>query len=204
MKQILPFALCMLVAGIIFYSCGQPPVQTSQSAVPISKDSLIKRGHYLVSVMGCGDCHSPKIFGPHGPEEDTSRLLSGHPSSIPIAFVDTAAAKNWLLFNGMLTAAVGPWGVSFSANLTSDSTGIGNWTEEQFATALRKGKSKGLMSNRDLLPPMPWFNYRNLNEEDFKAIFAYLKSTKPVKNVVPTAIPPTQFNKKVIATVQSK
>jgi len=204
MKQILSFALSVIAAGIVLFSCTQSPVQTGQANQPISKDSLIKRGHYLVSVIGCGDCHSPKIMGPHGPEEDTSRLLSGHPSYVPVAFVDTSSMKNWVLFNGMLTAAAGPWGVSFSANLTSDSTGIGNWTEEQFATALRKGKSKGLMSNRDLLPPMPWFNYRNLNEEDFKAIFAYLKSTKPVKNVVPAAIPPTQFNKKIIAAIQSK
>jgi mono/diheme cytochrome c family protein len=203
MKQILSFVLCMITAAILF-SCHEPAVQTSQAAQPVGKDSLIRRGHYLVSVMGCGDCHTPKKFGPHGPEEDTSRLLSGHPSYVPVAFIDTAVMKDWVLFNFLQTAVAGPWGVSFSANLTSDSTGIGNWTEEQFATALRKGKSKGLINNRDLLPPMPWFNYRNLNDEDFKAIFTYLKSTRPVKNVVPAAIPPTQFNKKTIAAVQSK
>ena len=203
MKQILPFALCVVIACIVF-SCSEPAVQTSQAAQPPSKDSLVKRGHYLVSVIGCGDCHSPKKMGPHGPEEDTSRLLSGHPSFVPVSFVDTAAAKEWLLFNGMLTAMVGPWGVSFSANITSDSTGIGNWTEEQFETAIRKGKSKGLVNNRDLLPPMPWTNFSHLSDEDLKAIFAYLKSTKPVKNVVPQPIPPTQLNKRPIAAVQSR
>lgn len=86
-------------------------------------------------------------------------------------------------------------GVSFSANLTSDSTGIGGWTEEQFAKALRQGKSKGLDGNRQLLPPMPWPNYITLTDADMKAIFAYLKSTKPVKNVVPAPIPPDQLNK---------
>lgn len=186
------------------FSCNESSVQSSQLNDPVSKDSLVKRGHYLVSVMGCGDCHTPKKFGPHGPEEDTSRLLSGHPSNVPVAFIDTASMKDWVLFNGMQTAATGPWGVSFSANLTSDSTGIGSWTEEQFATALRKGKSKVLVNSRDLLPPMPWTNYRNLNEQDFKAIFAYMQSTKPVKNVVPAAIPPTQFNKKQIAVAPSK
>jgi cytochrome c553 len=204
MKQIFSFALCLITAGIVFFSCNQSSVQTSQAAQPVSNDSLIKRGHYLVSVIGCGDCHSPKVMGPHGPEEDTSRLFSGHPSNMPLAFIDTASAKNWLLFNGMLTAMVGPWGVSFSANLTSDSTGIGNWTEKQFETAIRKGKSKGLINNRDLLPPMPWTNFRNLSDDDLKAMFAYFKSTKPVKNVVPAPIPPTQFNKKAIAAVQAK
>jgi cytochrome c553 len=204
MKQILSLVLCAIAAGIVLFSCTQSTVQTSQAGQPLSKDSLVKRGHYLVSVIGCGDCHSPKKMGLHGPEEDTSRLLSGHPSYVPLAFVDTAAAKNWLMFNGMLTAAVGPWGISFSANLTSDSTGIGSWTEEQFATALRKGKAKGLVNNRDLLPPMPWTNFSNLNDDDLKAIFAYLKTTRPVKNVVPAPIPPTQFNKKPIAAVISK
>lgn len=56
--------------------------------------------------------------------------------------------------------------------------------------ALRKGKYKGLENARDLLPPMPWFNFSHLTDEDLKAMFAYLKSTKPVNNVVPPPIPP--------------
>ena len=196
MKKILFLAAGAATTVIVFLACNQSTVQANQPDQPVSKDSLIKRGHYLVSVIGCGDCHSPKKFGPMGPEEDTSRLLSGHPSSLPVGFIDTATLKNWLLFNGMLTATVGPWGVSFSANLTSDSTGIGNWTEKQFFTALRDGKSKGLENNRMLLPPMPWQDLRNLKDEDISAIFAYLKSTKPIKNNVPAFIPPSQLNKK--------
>ena len=75
--------------------------------------------------------------------------------------------------------------MSFSANLTSDPTGIGNWTEEQFFRAIREGKSKGLAESRPLMPPMPWQQYRNLKDEDLRAIFAFLKSTKPVENRVP-------------------
>jgi len=76
--------------------------------------------------------------------------------------------------------------VSYGANITSDPTGIGNWTEEQFLNAIKKGKYKGLDNSRPLLPPMPWFVYKNLTDEDLKAIFAYLKTTKPVKNVPPS------------------
>jgi hypothetical protein len=47
-----------------------------------------------------------------------------------------------------------------------------------------------------LLPPMPWTSYTNMKEEDFKAVFAYSKSTKPIKNAVPSPIPPAQPNKK--------
>jgi hypothetical protein len=99
---------------------------------------------------------------------------------------DTSVVKKgWVLFGPDLTSAVGPWGMSFAANLTSDETGTGNWTEENFLRAIRKGKYKGLETSRPLLPPMPWFAYKNMNDEDLKSIFAYLKTTKPVENVVP-------------------
>ncbi len=191
------FTMLPVLAVAFFFSCNQEPAKTSESAAPgISHDSLVKRGAYLVGVMGCNDCHSPKIMSPTGPIPDPDLLLSGHPASMPIAKVDTNIMHNWVLFNMMNTAIVGPWGVSFSANLTSDSTGIGNWSEDQFKTALRQGKSKGIASNRMLLPPMPWQGYKNMKDDELKAIFAYLKSTKPVKNHVPAPIPPTQINKK--------
>jgi hypothetical protein len=90
------------------------------------------------------------------------------------------------------TAAVGPWGTSFAANLTPDQTGIGTWTEEQFIRAMKQGKWKGLENSRNLLPPMPWQGYSQLPEDDLKAIFAYLKSIKPIYNSVPMAISPIE------------
>jgi cytochrome c553 len=149
----------------------------------------IKHGEYLVSIMGCDDCHSPKVFGPKGPEVDMSRRLSGHPSEINIPAADTNQLKSWMLFAHDLTAYVGPWGTSFSANLTSDATGIGNWKFEQFKKAIREGVYKGLDGNRPLMPPMPWQQYKNVSDEDLRDIFAFLKSTKPVKNLVPAYIP---------------
>lgn len=155
----------------------------------------VKRGEYLVNAVGCDDCHSPKVFGPNGPEIDTTRRFSGHPADAPVPKVDTAVLKSWALFAHDLTAAVGPWGVSFSANLTSDESGIGNWSFDQFKKAIREGKYKGLDNSRPLLPPMPWPMYRNFSDEDLRAMFAFFKSTKPVHNVVPAPIPPTQLNK---------
>ncbi|HNL40505.1 MAG TPA: hypothetical protein PKH43_15245, partial [Saprospiraceae bacterium] len=63
-------------------------------------------------------------------------------------------------------------------------------TEEQFINAIRKGKLKGLDNSRTLLPPMPWPNYARMSDDELKAIFAFLKSLPPVKNVVPAPIPP--------------
>ncbi|HRO48118.1 hypothetical protein [Agriterribacter sp.] len=81
--------------------------------------------------------------------------------------------KGWVLFNPDLTASAGPRGVSFAANLTSDPTGIGNWSEAQFRKALREEKFKGLDNTRPLLPPMPWPNFGQLTDADIKAVFTF-------------------------------
>jgi hypothetical protein len=136
-----------------------------------------------------------KVFGPNGPEPDPNRLFSGHPADMPVDKVDTSQLHSWVLTNMMNTVWVGPWGVSFTANLTSDATGIGNWTAENFRKAIREGKYKGMDNTRPLLPPMPWTVYKNLTDEDLNAIFAYLKTTRPVNNVVPAPIAPPDINK---------
>lgn len=143
--------------------------------------------------MGCRDCHSPKIMTPQGPLSDKNRDLSGHPASMPVGRINKESLKDWVLFNMMNTVSVGPWGITFSANLTSDDTGIGTWSEEQFIIALTEGKSKGIRSARPLLPPMPWQNYVNIKREDAIAIFAFLKTTKPVENIVPQPISPDKL-----------
>lgn len=183
----LPTGLLVLLLS----SCSGPEQPLPVPAVP-TRLELVARGEYLVGIMGCNDCHSPKLMGPQGPYPDPDRLLSGHPANEPTPPVDATANKGWMLFAMDLTAAVGPWGTSYSANLTSDETGIGNWTEEQFKRALTKGLYKGIEGSRPLLPPMPWQNFRNIKDEDVHAIFTYLRSTKPVKNVVPAPLPPAQ------------
>lgn len=160
------------------------------SGTPLYEEQLRAKGKYLSVVGGCNDCHSPKIMTPEGPIPDTTRLLSGHPANELLPATPTDRA--WVYFNPTNTAFAGPWGISFGANLTPDVTGIGNWTVDQFKTALRKGKYKGLETTRPLLPPMPWQNYGHMTDQDIEALFAYLKSIPPVKNLVPAAVPSTQ------------
>jgi hypothetical protein len=182
-----------IIAGACTKS-NQKSVENNSAVNAVSPEDIIKRGEYLVTIMGCNDCHSPKIMGPNGPEIIPELLLSGYPSDRPIIkFNDPLLKEGFGMFYPDLTAAAGPWGVSFAANLTSDQSGIGTWTEEQFKKALMQGKFKGLDGTRMLLPPMPWFNYTNMKDEDVSAVFAYLKSTKPVVNVVPQPIPPDQM-----------
>ncbi|HYI78700.1 MAG TPA: diheme cytochrome c-553, partial [Chryseolinea sp.] len=59
---------------------------------------------------------------------------------------------------------------------------------DRFKTAIQKGKYKGLEGSRMLLPPMPWQVYKNIKEDDLKAIYVYLKSLPPINNLVPQPI----------------
>ena len=94
--------------------------------------------------------------------------------------------------NDHLTAWSGPWGVSFTANLTPDTlTGLrsGVWTEALFIKALRTGKHMG--TARDILPPMPWQFIGELSDDNLKAIWAYLGTIPAITNHVPDPIDPT-------------
>ncbi|MCV9385671.1 cytochrome c [Reichenbachiella ulvae] len=192
-KNLLQLFAGMAMCSVLF-SCASQNQTKEESAAPepeISQESVIERGAYLVETMGCNDCHSPKQMGPKGPEIIPELMLSGYPSDRPIMKVQhEMIAQGFSMFYPDLTAAIGPWGMTFAANLTPDASGLGNWSEEQFAKALKEGKYKGLDGSRMLLPPMPWTNYVNLKDEDVSAIFAYLKSIPAVSNVVPAPIAP--------------
>lgn len=181
--------MCLWALPLVLLACKEPAPKPLTD-LPLNDSSLVTRGKYLVSIAGCNDCHSPKMMTAQGPMPDTTRLLSGHPADMPLAPYDSTTTKNWVLFNMMQTAVKGPWGVSYAANLTPDETGIGNWSEQHFSNAVRKGFFRGIEGGRHLLPPMPWQTYSAMNDEDLHAIFAYLKSLKPVKNMVPAAVPP--------------
>ena len=152
----------------------------------MSNEDMIKRGNYIMITAGCHDCHSPKKFGPHGEMMlDSSKLLSGHPENMPLPPVNVKSLEpgQWMSLSGDLTAFVGPWGMSYTANLTPDSaTGIGAWNESQFINALRKGQHLG--NGRPIMPPMPWEFIAKMTDDDLKAVFAYLKSLPAVKNAV--------------------
>ena len=164
------------------------PVHAGSKADP----AQVARGAYLVNLGGCNDCHSPKVFTPEGiPMPDESKLLSGHPAGSSLPETDPRVFKpghGYYMSSG-LTAFIGPWGTSYAANLTPDEqTGIGLWTEDVFIKAIRTGKHMG--DGRPILPPMPWPGLASVNDDDLKAMFAYLKSLPLIKNAVPAPVPP--------------
>jgi mono/diheme cytochrome c family protein len=152
----------------------------------------VEHGAYLVRTMGCNDCHTPWKMGPKGPEMDMSRALTGHPQDMKMPPAPELPAGPWIGFmSATNTAWAGPWGVSFTANLTPDKeTGLGDWTEEMFIKTMRTGLHQG--KGRQVLPPMPYWMVGNLTDPGIKDLFAYLQSLPPVHNRVPAPIDPTE------------
>lgn len=152
-------------------------------------DAAVRRGEYLVTIGGCNDCHTPWRMGPNGPEQDMSRMLSGHPEDLAMPPAPEVPAPWGGAVAGTFTAWAGPWGVSFTANLTPDpETGLGKWTEQNFIETMRTGRHDG--RGRQILPPMPWMNYAKMTDRDLEAVFAYLRTIPAIRNRVPDPIPP--------------
>lgn len=161
---------------------------------PMSQQELIARGKYIVTTGGCSDCHTPKIYNTNGPVPDSTRSLSGFQQGekLPVLDAKYVAPGNWVATESNFSAWVGPWGISYAANLTPDNaTGIGAVTLEMFIKSLREGKLKGV--GRPLLPPMPWQTIGQMTDQDLKAMYTYLKSIKPIHNEVPQPTPPDKM-----------
>ena len=157
-----------------------------------SSGARVERGAYLVRTMGCHDCHTPWKLGPRGPEPDMTRGLTGHPADFVMPSPPALPPGPWTWMAAATnTAFAGPWGVSFTANLTPDpETGLGRWTEDMFIQTMKTGRHEG--KGRPLLPPMPYPVVASLNDEDIKSLFAYLQSLAPVRNRVPQPIDPPE------------
>lgn len=82
---------------------------------------------------------------------------------------------------------VGPWGDVTSPNITTDPSGISYYSEAGFVAALRTG----FVGARRLSAIMPFDSFKNLSDDDLKAIFAYLRTVPPVKHRVDNTLPAT-------------
>lgn len=179
------FSLILLIA----FSCTQ---QTENK--PMTKEEMIARGKYIVITGGCSDCHTPKIYTNMGPVPDSTKTLSGFQSGETLPQFDPKIVQPgmWVITESNFSGWVGPWGISYAANLTPDKeTGIGTLSEEMFIKTLREGKWMGV--GRQLLPPMPWPNMAQMTDQDLKAIYAYLMSLPPIHNEVPQPVTPDKL-----------
>jgi mono/diheme cytochrome c family protein len=143
---------------------GAAAVLAAATTLPKARaETLAERGHYLVVVAGCNDCHTPGFF--FG-KPDKDKYLGGSDVGFEIPGLG--------LFNGR--------------NITPDKeTGIGAWTDEQIATAITTGKRP---DGRQLAPIMNYPAFVNMTKEDVAAVVAYLRSVPPVNNKVPGPFKP--------------
>ena len=187
MRRSLVLGACVVIpVALVVSACGRSARARSVGG----DDEVVARGEYLVTVLGCSDCHTPLKLGSNGPEPDLNRFLSGHPADFVLTRAPDLGSDGWVWAGaGTNTAFAGPWGITYAPNLTPDpESGLGIWTEEMFVGAMRSGKMFG--TGRTILPPMPWPAYSHLTDQDLHAVFTFLTTIKPVVNHVPDWRPP--------------
>lgn len=136
------------------------PVKSEYTKIPSENDE-VKYGEYLVNATGCVDCHSKREKG---------NIIPGTEFGGGMEFIQ-------------------PGGIVRSPNITGDdSTGIGSWTKESFTARFKMYANADYkpapLKQGELNTPMPWSMYAGMKEKDIEAIYAYLKSLKPIKNEV--------------------
>jgi mono/diheme cytochrome c family protein len=193
-KKSLPLAIAAVAVAASLATPHAAIAAENEAAKTGAAAEKLARGKYLVTVAGCNDCHTPWKMGPSGPEPDMSRMLSGHPESAALPPPPKLPAGPWIVTAAATnTAWSGPWGVSYTANLTPDpETGLGKWTLRNCVDTIRTGRHMG--RGRPILPPMPIPMYKNFTDEDLEAIYGYLRTIPVVSNRVPeplsASVPP--------------
>jgi mono/diheme cytochrome c family protein len=172
------------LASVVTYIRSLPPVRRehSRTAIPFPVSRLInsvpqpieravpepdlstpeKRGAYLVTLASCRDCHTPR--------DDKGQSL-----------------QRMELAGGNILEFAGARPPRAAANLTPSPNGIPYYNEDLFVEVIRTGRVR----DRQISDVMPWGHYRAMTDEDLKAIFAYLKTVKPIDHYVDNSLPPT-------------
>ncbi len=173
-----------LSLGFLFLSLVILASGKTFSEEPFPKEweqkSYVERGKYLVDHLAeCVGCHTP--LGPGGPgDSDMNLYLSGVPEKF-------AGVK---IGPPQVAGFPGPGGAKYyPKNITPDpETGIGKWSEEQFVKTLKTSiRPDGTRYDSS---DMPWNYFKNMKEEDIRAIYRYLRTVKPIRNKVPANVSP--------------
>jgi mono/diheme cytochrome c family protein len=161
-------ALVVLLAVGITFTIGWRPI-IGPKVRPLTARKFeatpprLERGRYIATTLsGCTTgCHAPRHLSAEGASVPPGTEGSGQVMPIP-----------------------GLPGRVVASNLTPDpQTGAGNWTDDQFARAIREGIGH---DGRTLFPFMPYPNFRIMSDEDLASVVVYLRSLPPVRNQLPT------------------
>lgn len=132
------------------------PADAPAPPEPDPSDTLAY-GEYLANIGGCLECHTPKD---HGQPIEGMTLAGGFDFPFPD-------------------------GTCRSANITPHKTGLGDWTEEQFVARFKNaGETVKPVAGGQPQTVMPWSMYAGMEEQDLRALYAYLQSLEPVDNAV--------------------
>jgi mono/diheme cytochrome c family protein len=145
------------------------PHKASFTKLP-PKTDVINYGKYLTNAASCVECHT-KI--------EKGSLVAG---------TEFGGGREFPFPDGSIVRA---------ANISSDEeTGIGGWDEETFVGLFHAYSDSTTLSTKlnpgDFNSIMPWTMFGKMNDEDLKAIFAYLKTVKPIQNEVVKFTPGTK------------
>lgn len=136
--------------------------QNPQFTTRPDKSDTVAYGKYMVNAAGCNECHTQRVKGK------------------PVEGMEFAGGFEFNFPNGNVVR---------SANITPDmETGIGKWTKYEFLSKFRQfstSESRNIpVKPNDFNSVMPWTMYGGMTEEDLSAIYAYLRTLKPIKNLV--------------------
>ncbi len=136
------------------------PTKAALTKMPQRADK-VNYGEYLVNAASCMDCHTQFKKG---------ELLAG---------TEFGGGREFTFPDGAVLR---------SANISPDQKGIGSWSEDLFVSTFRS-RSDSLTQSVVIKPGefntiMPWTMFGKMNEEDLKAIYAYLRTVKPIDNSV--------------------
>lgn len=163
---LMPFVTLVVVLALaITFTIGWRPFIGSRSRPLTSRTfertpQRIARGRYIAtSLSACVFCHSPHENSP----------------GLPIP-----SGMEWA---GSILPEEDLPGRIVASNLTPDlETGVGSWTDDQLARAIREGIGR---DGRTLFPIMPYSHFRYMSDEDLASVVVYLRSLPPVRNALP-------------------
>ena len=155
----------LLIFTAYFMACNNNNTEPQANNTEDSVKKVLERGEYLVtSVAACLDCHSKR---------DWTKF------SAPIT--PGTEGMGGEVFDHKLFDAMP--GTVYAKNITSDAeTGIGSWTDDEILRAITQGISK---NGDTLFPIMPYANFNHMAKSDLLSIIAYIRTLKPIKNVIP-------------------
>ena len=193
MRQHPKTTFLMILAMAVFSSALLSAIAPQQSrGSATTKEARVARGAHLVQTMGCNDCHTPWKMGPRGPEPDMSRALTGHPEEMKMPPAPVLPPGPWMWVAAATnTAFAGPWGTSFTANLTPDPRPA-SASGPRRCSSRRCGRDGTRARDARCCRRCRIRLSAALEDEDIKSLFAYLQSLTPVKNRVPAPVDPPE------------